>query len=224
MIFSDINPPLYLNPETLFLYGNPQNAFTEAKSLILTQPLAQKIFGEENPVGKVLELGEGSPYIVTGVLKKLPDNSHLQFDMLASFPYNWLLERQTAEKYKRDAPFYTYVMLTPGVDNTVVDKKIANFCHKYMPEISGKLEVYLQPLKELHLHSGKLELDHNHWRKVNIAHIYIFASIALLILVIACINFINLTTARSLRRSKEVGIRKMVGAQRFHLVMQFIQK
>jgi putative ABC transport system permease protein len=205
-----------------FLYGNSQNVLAEPKSLVLSQQLAKKIFGNENPVGKVLEIDEHSDYIVTGVLKKLPANSHLQFDMLASFPNDWLLERQTSEKYKRDAPFLTYIMLTPGVDHTVVDKKIANHCDKYLPKLSGKLGLYLQPLKKLHLHSGKLEFDHNHWRKVDIMFIYIFSSVALLILFIACINFINLSTARSIRRSKEVGIRKMVGAQRSHLIIQFI--
>ena len=205
-----------------FLYGNPQNVFAEPKSLILSQQLAQKIFGDENPVGKVLEIDEHSTCIVTGVLEKLPENSHLQFDMLVPFPNDWLLERQTSEKYKRDAPFLTYIMLTPGVDHKVVDKKIANHCDKYLPEFSGNLGLYLQPLKKLHLHSGKLEFDNNHWRKVDIMFIYIFSSVALLILFIACINFINLSTARSLRRAKEVGIRKMVGAQRSHLINQFI--
>ncbi len=205
-----------------FLYGNPQNAFLEPKSLILTQPLAQKIFGEDNPVGEVLEIDEHSSYIVTGVLKKLADNSHLQFNMLAPFPNDWMLERQTLERFKRDASFYTYIMLSPGVDHTVVDKKIAHHCQKYLPKYIGNLGLYLQPLKKLHLHSGKLAFDHNHWQKVDIMYVYIFSSVALLILLIACINFINLSTARSLRRSKEVGIRKMVGAQRSHLIIQFI--
>jgi putative ABC transport system permease protein len=205
-----------------FLYGNSQKALMEPKSLILSQQLSKKIFGDENPVGKILEIDEHSTATVTGVLKKLPDNSHLQFDMLALFPNKWLLERQTSEQYKRDAPFYTYIMLPPGVDHNEFNKKITRHCDKYLPELSGKLGLYLQPLNKLHLHSGKIEFDHNHWRKVDILFIYIFSSVAFLILFIACINFINLSMAQYLRRSKEVGIRKVIGAQRFHLIIQFV--
>ncbi len=205
-----------------FLYGNAQNAFKNPNSLILSKQLSEKIFGRENPVGKSITIAENNSYIISAVLKEIPNTSHLQINMLAPFPKSWLLEKQKSEKEKIDAGFYTYVMLESNIDPKSVDKKIAGICNKYHPDM--EIDVYLQSLKDMHLYSGKLEFDQINWKKFDIVFVYVLSFIAILILVIACINYINLTTARSLRRSKEVGIRKMIGAHRKQLTIQFISE
>jgi putative ABC transport system permease protein len=202
-----------------FAAGDPKNALSEPKSLVLTEETARKLFGDENPLGRVLELGGEPDYKVTGILKNIPGNSHLQFDMLTPFKSEWL--SNWLGSYQSGADFYTYLLLEHGVDYKALERKANGFFQKHAPDYAGSLTMYLQPLGDIHLHSRTLTYDLN-WRKTDITYIYIFSTIAFLILLVACINFVNLATSRSAGRAREVGIRKVVGARRSQLILQFL--
>ena len=201
------------------LQGDPQTALTKPQSVVLCEHLAAKYFKGENPVGQVLKLGtRGTEYTVTGVVEEVPQNSHLQFHILFSFdperlfgsPDSWL-----------GGAYPTYVVLKEGVDPVTVEAAIADLREKYMTaEAMQKVAYRLQPLTQIHLYSNLAgsELGENG----DIRYVYLFSTIALLVLVIACINYMNLATARAAQRAMEVGVRKTLGASRGDLVRRFM--
>ena len=196
--------------------GDPQKALKELYSIVITEEMAQKFFGDEDPLGKILNVGtEGrEDYKITGVLKNVPSNSQLQFDCLVSFSHQRGNIGWGAWNYN------TYILLHPNSPPHEIETKFPDFIGKYMGEKrKANTKLHLQPLTKIHLRS-KLRNDLATNR--DIAHIYIFSGIALLILIIACINFMNLSTARSAIRGKEVGMRKVVGAHRSQLIKQFL--
>ncbi len=197
--------------------GDPATALEEPYSVVLTKESAQRIFGDENPLGKVIQRNGKDDFKVTGVLKNVPATSHIHFDMLISII--------TSEEATRNAwgnTFaYTYLLLEKGADVKALEGKFGQFLQKYMAKFSEYFVMYLQPLREIHLHSSNIEYDLN-WKKTDVTYVYIFSAIALLILLIACINFMNLSTARSANRAREVGIRKVLGAGRLQLIGQFL--
>ncbi len=193
-----------------FIHGDPETALQDKYSVVLTQRAAQRYFGDENPVGKVLYLAaHDADFKVTGVIENIPPNSHLQFDMVSRV--EWLGEDRLARWSEWVAP--AYVILRPGATADSVNSKIAGIYREYIdPEYD--VEPVLQPLTRVHLY----------WygRTGSIVEIYIFSIIAVFILVMACINFMNLSTARSTQRAREVGLRKVVGATRFQVMKQFL--
>lgn len=201
--------------------GNPETALEAPYSIVLTRDVARRYFGEDDPVGKTLKLNNTEEYRVTGIITDPPAQSHIQYNILMS--YQTLITRDPSTNIWANWNYQTYIELAEDVDYKEFEKKFEAFNEKYigalMKAISGEVQNYLQPLTSIHLHS-KLEAEIG----VNgdIRYIYAFAAIAIFILVIACINFMNLSTARSANRAKEVGLRKVVGAERNSLVYQFL--
>jgi ABC-type antimicrobial peptide transport system permease subunit len=202
-----------------FVKANSATALSEPHSIVLTEEAAEKYFGQEEPVGQVLRINNRDDFLVTGVIKNIPENSHLKYDLLAPFIY--LQELGSSMEAWGTNWCYTYVLLRKNTPHTEVDKKIIDLIKKNNEgSVTG---IYLQPLTKIHLYSsGKYTADiggHG-----DIQYVRIFSAIAIFVLLIACINFMNLATARSERRAKEVGLRKVVGAQRHQLIKQFFSE
>ncbi|MFZ5517561.1 MAG: ABC transporter permease [Candidatus Zhuqueibacterota bacterium] len=202
-----------------FLKGDPKTALHDRYSIVLTERLAKKIFGDDEPMGKIVQMSD-TDLKVTGVMKDIPHNSHLQFDYI--FPVinmtEWRESKLDSWTYTQ---FTTYILTKKNIDLNDLKQKMAGMVIKNIPD--SKITLDLQPLKSVHLHSMHL----NSWNIVypnpgNITYIYIFSIVAILILALACINFTNLSTARSGARAKEIGIRKVTGAQRRDIIIQFL--
>jgi len=211
---------LFADPEFLeiftfpLVYGDPQTALNEPFSLLITERTAAKYFGKENPVGKIIPTSDEHRYKVTGVLQNIPKNSHLQFDYLGSFNTLYTIsERDWKTTEWLNNGLDTYLTLGPNVDIQQFDQKL----RKYDVEgFSGQIwSFHVQPLKNIHFNRATRGQG-------DIRYIYIFSAIGFFILLIACFNFINLSTARSATRIKEVGVRKVVGAYRFQLARQLL--
>ncbi|HEX9654599.1 MAG TPA: ABC transporter permease [bacterium] len=199
-----------------FIKGSPEAALTQPHSVVLTQDAAEKYFGQEEAVGQVLRLDNRHDFLVAGVIKNIPDNSHLKYDILAPFIY--LQELGSSMERWGSNWCYTYVRLQKDTPYQEVDKKIIDLIKKNNE--GSVTEIYLQPLTKIHLHSsGKYTADIGGHGDVQ--YVRIFSAIAVFVLLIACINFMNLATARSEKRAREVGLRKVVGAHRYQLIGQF---
>lgn len=206
-----------------YLKGDPDRYFSDLNSAVLTDKIATKYFGHEDPVGKVITINNEHSFRVSGVIKDPPLNSTFRFDFCIPFR---VIDRfgYNTRDYGWNT-YYCYVELPPETDYYAVNVKIRDFLMKKAndPETQtdtteiAPVELFLFPLTKLHLHSVT---GHGG----DIQYVYIFSAIALFILVIACINFMNLTTARAMRRSREVGLRKVAGADRKKLVYQFISE
>ena len=203
--------------------GNPETSLSDPTSILFSESLAKKYFGEEDPLGKTITYIEKHDFKVTGVFKDLPKNSH--FIIEAMVPFNTLatIENRRMDQWSSNS-FYTYFLLRGDADPDALEAKFPAFIDKYAGDDiwshgDEKTTFSLQPLTKIHLHSQiNFEISPNS----DIRYIYLFSSIAFLILVIACINYMNLATARSAKRTREVGMRKVVGAQRKQLVGQFL--
>ena len=205
-----------------FVSGDLNTALANPDNIIISEEIAEKYFGDEDPIGKTLNINNQDDYIVSAVFKKFPDNSHFIPEIIISWKANEskMLERGSNLENWGSNSYYTYVLLNDDANYIEVEKKISNFLIEQREEESTTT-LQLQPLKKIHLHSGsKYAADiQGHG---DIIYVKIFMSIAIFILVIACINFMNLSTARSERRSREVGIRKVAGAKRYNIINQFI--
>jgi putative ABC transport system permease protein len=209
--------------------GSPGTVLSRPNSVVITKKIASKYFGENNAVGKMLKIEfSGNPgtldFEITGVSENVPGNSHFHYNFLislVSFPDVINNPGWTANN------FISYFVLKEGSSRKELEAKLPEFTRKYMGgdkfdqwvAKGNYWEYYLQPLTEIHLHSdlsGEIEPNGN------AAYVYIFLLVAVFILLIACINFMNLTTAKSAARAKEVGIRKVVGSSRSNLVKQFL--
>jgi putative ABC transport system permease protein len=196
-----------------FVKGTAATAFSQLKAVVITESTAKKYFGTENPMGKMLEMDEMGPHLVTGVIKDIPRTTHFNFDFLIStrtiggnIDANWGFYN-----------FYTYIRIKPHTAIATVEAKIKAVFKKNQPE--NKNIFYTQALTAIHLHSNlKWELQSNG----DAGYIYIIITIGLFIIIIACINYINLSTARSSLRAKEIGVRKVAGAAKSALIRQFI--
>ena len=215
------------------IQGNAEEALSRPRHLAINQTQAKKYFGDEDPMGKVLKLDNDEDWIVSGVFEDIPDNSHFHFDFILSFitregDYNnqeWLSQN-----------YDTYLVINENADIAQVQQKIneiaiqkmgvelqqyLNMSFEQFKEGGNNFEYFLQPLSDIHLKStgyGGFEPEGD------ITYVYIFTAIAVFILVIACINFMNLSTARSANRAKEVGVRKVLGSYRSQLIGQFISE
>ncbi|MFA5971334.1 MAG: ABC transporter permease [Lentimicrobiaceae bacterium] len=196
--------------------GNPSQVLKLTNNVVITETSAKKYFGEDNPVGKTLLIGTRQmPFLVTGVAKDCPDNSQLKFDFIASF--SSLGENQ--EQTYFNANYTTYLLLKDKNSIASLQKKIEPFMKKEMKNEKGTyINYYLEPLTQVHLYSPYDAMVPN----TNIVYIYIISGVALLILLIACFTYINLSTVKSIGRAKEVGIRKVAGANKKQIFWQFI--
>ena len=205
------------------LRGNPKEVLAVHNGIVLTEKLAEKYFGKEDPIGKVLRINDNSNLTVTGLLKNVPGNSHFQFDALISTS-GILNNPQYGLQSWGDISLNTYLLLDENVDYLEFQKKFPDFEETrmgFLKQANVVFDLYLQPLSSIHLHSHlRGELGTNG----DIKYIYIFSAIAIFILLIACINYMNLASARSFKRAKEVGMRKIHGAIKGQLVRQFLSE
>ena len=200
--------------------GNPATVLKDPGSVVLTEATAKKYFGKDDPIGKVLELSKHLQLKVTGIAKNAPSNSHLNFDLVVPlsnyFNQDWF-------NVWINNNFFTYVLLNEQANEAELEKRFPQFMDKYMGKdmarMGAKVSLSLTPLSEIYFEQASAFDNVKHGDK---KVVYIFLSIAVLILLIACINFMNLSTIRAVERSKEVGLRKVMGAMRNHLVWQFI--
>lgn len=203
-----------------FIHGNAENALNRPCSIVLTESFAHKFFGDENPLGKMLLLNNNTEMTITAVIKDHPAGTHFQYEALVPWSFSF---RQGEDNAWYGWHVYHYMLLDPKVSKSEFEAKLPEFFTTYMKEtydrINGSAEMFLQPLKSIHLHSNVTwEMYPNN----DIVNIYIFASIALFLIVIASINYMNLSTARANRRSKEIAVRKIVGSHKSLLIIQFI--
>jgi len=210
----------FTDPEFLEIFtfplmsGNQRSALDDPFSLLITQRMAVKYFGEENPLGKTISTSDNHVYKVTGMLQNVPENSHLKFDFLASFNTLYSIwDRDWKSDNWLNNGFDTYLTLPANTDQHQFDEKL----RKYDLEGFGNKiwSFHVQPLKDIHFNRAT-------GGDGDIRTIYIYSAIGLFILIIACFNFINLSTARSASRAKEVGVRKVVGAHKRQLIRQLM--
>jgi len=206
--------------------GDMHSALKEPFSVLLTQEMAEKYFGSEEPVGKILQIevwyGEKKhDYKIRGVLKNIPENSHFTYDFLVSYNTLHTLKRggkDSVETWDYYEP-KTYVRLESHASPMDLEEKFPSFLRKYKGEESESERLHLQPLTDIHLGGNlRFELETNSDMK----YIYLFSAIGFFIMLIACLNYINLSIARSAKRTVEVGMRKVVGANKAQLIMQFL--
>ncbi|SDK99334.1 putative ABC transport system permease protein [Catalinimonas alkaloidigena] len=208
-----------------FVAGNPERALYEPFTLLISDEMAEKYFGTTDAVGKTLLLDGQHLFRVTGVIRSYPDNSHIHFPLLANYEsmlatlpeggrdnlaQNWIISHS-----------FTYVLLHPQQSYRAVNAKMRGFLdQRSTAPLKDQQTFTLQPLLDLHLHAPAFQAVSE--PTGDITYVYVFIAIALVTLLIACINFINLTTARSLQRAREVGMRKVLGAERTQLIGQFL--
>ncbi len=215
--------------------GNPVTALLKPNTVAISQALAERVFGGKDPIGKIFEFNSDfnsdvANYEVTAVYQDIPDNTHFRFDLIVSMES---LE-ESRDPIWLNQNFQTYIQFSPGTDVSEFGRKMQGMVRKYMgPELQkflGKsieefeqdgnsIALYLQPVKDIHLKSNLVaEIEGNG----DLKYVYIFSAIAVFILLIASINYMNLATARSSDRAKEVGLRKVMGAYKSQLMLQFI--
>lgn len=203
-----------------FLSGERATALNEPNSVVLTEQVAKKYFGSQNPVGKTIKIDK-TDFAVKGVLANLPEHFHLDFNFLVPLASAGLpKDRMQSWEWQQ---FYTYIKLKPGTNAGQLQNKFFAAVKKeaYLILQKGGMtyQPFLQPLKDIHLNSADFVYDNA--KRGNITYVKGLTIIALFVLIIACFNFINLATARSFRRAKEIGVRKVIGADRKQLIIQF---
>lgn len=203
------------------LNGDRKTALNSADGVLITQDIAKKYFGSEDAVGKMIRVNNNENFVVKGVLANAPSNAHFQFDII--FPMATLArtDYDLINKVWGNFNFYTYIQFHNNFNKAAIPgiiKKIQAI-HRAHNGDGLKVDFHLQPLPDIHLHSD-LQIDLP--GQGNIQYVNIFFIVAIFILAVACINFMNLATARSARRAKEVGLRKVVGASRYQVMLQFL--
>lgn len=191
------------------LKGDPETVLASRESIVITERTAVKYFGNEDPIGKSLLINNSIELVITGILKDVPQNSHLQFDFLV--PMRLMGERAEIS-WSWEAR--TYLLLQKNVSWRDFEKKVSGFIMEHDKRTVQKITLYIQPLSKIHLYAIR--------GTDPVIYVYIFLTIAVAILIIACINFINLSTARSNTRAKEIGMRKVVGADKADIIRQFM--
>jgi len=205
-----------------FIKGNANSALKDLYSIVLTESTAKALFGDADPMGKSVRFDNSQNMVVTGVMRDIPANATLRFNYLVPFAYSeatqgWIRDGRTRWTYNS---FSAYVALAPGVTYGQVAPKIRDIVNKRSPEMrSLKPEVIMHPLADWHLYN-----DFKNGKAVGgfVEYVRLFSIIGMLVLAIACINFMNLSTARSEKRAREVGVRKAIGSARIDLVYQFL--
>ncbi|TLV03039.1 ABC transporter permease [Dyadobacter luticola] len=213
--------------------GNAKTALVEPRTIVISETLANKYFGKENALGKTLKFKEwNETYKVTGVMKDMPKNSHFRYEMLGSMSSN----PDSKSTSWMTSEFFTYLLLPEGYDYKRLEAKLPQTVAKYMgPQLKqamgltlsefrkkgNDIGLYLQPLTDIHLRS---DFEYDLSPKGDMNYVYIFSAVAIIMLMIACINFMNLSTAGSSKRAREVGVRKVMGSEKIELIGQFLME
>ncbi len=199
--------------------GDPVKALLEPNAMVISAEMAKKYFGDDEPMGKVITVDQKKSFQITGVLAKTPYRSHLTFDYLVSLAAaNELKINQNRGHFG----YFTYLLLSPNSSPSLIEERSFEFISKLIgQEVADRIFIKLQPLPRIHLYSKR---DYDTPAGGNILVIYLVLMMAFLILLLACINYMNLATARATVRFKEIGVRKAVGAERWKLVMQFLME
>ena len=212
-----------------FIEGNPYSALANPNNIVLSEEIARKIFLNESALGKVIHISSSTngdhDFLVSGVFRPIPHPSHIDgrffISMMGGTVENFIKDHKN--DLASNNMYYTYLLLKPNADAKKLESKFPAFIDKYAGKNLKAMGYYrkqfLVPVKDIHLHSG---MDSNVTAAGSVTYLYILASIAVFTLLIACINFMNLSTARSSKRSSEVGIRKVLGAERQSLIRQFL--
>ncbi len=207
--------------------GDPKSALKTASDVVITENIAKKYFGSDDPIGKIIKVENKYPLTVSGVMANVPPNSHFSVTILVSFKALIELDpegyQDKMQNWTKGVDNHTYLLLRENCDVAELEKKFPALIERHAGDIlrilGGKMAFFLQPLRRIHLHSKlKAELSENG----DAAYVYAHIIVALFILIIACVNFMNLSTARAAGRAQEVGIRKVLGARRGQLVSQFL--
>lgn len=204
------------------LRGKREDVLQKPNSIVLTQASADKLFGKQDPIGKTIThyADDTVSYMVTGIMEDVPQNSQMQFDGLMSFS---TFAKPEMMDWWGGNWMDTYFELAPGTNIAEMTKKFPGYLKKHLREDNWKYyELFLLPLKDIHAGATDIGLDYVNYQKFDKNYTNIFSIIAFIVLVIACVNFMNLSTARSAERAREVGIRKSIGALRLQLSLQFI--
>ena len=216
-----VDPPFLDMFSFDWMAGNKRTALQDPLSIVLSESTAKKFFGNENPINKIVSM-DGEPILVTGVIADPPQTSHLQFQAL--MPMNMLKKWAPGLNLDRwgGGTFHTYLLLQEGVDPTALQADLTEFIMEKIPDMTAlgmTYEYFLQPMQDIHLQSN---LRYDYTSNGNLQSVWILFSVAVLILALACINYINLATASAISRSKEVGIRKVIGARINQLITQHL--
>jgi ABC-type antimicrobial peptide transport system permease subunit len=197
-----------------FIEGNRYSALDNPNAIVITEQIAEKYFGRENPIGQILTMDGRLDFTVTGLIKDVPSHSHLQFDMVV--PFDVVEKLGWVTDVWDFSMALTYIQLDESVDHRVFEKKIAGLIKSYDKDTN--IELFLKPLTKIYLFSSYDKPD----GQGRIQYVYVFSLLGVLILIVACINFMNLATARSEYRSREIGMRKVIGASKAHIIRQFL--
>lgn len=204
--------------------GNPHTALADPFSIVLTESAAKKYFGNTNPIGKPILLTGGHFMThITGIMKDIPENSQIKADIIISWPTMKIFGDSTSDQNWADIRSSTYLLLKPGSNPANLESKFPAFLKNRSAAQTGQsnmhFSLFLEPLLDVHLKSGRGGMDTG-----NISNVYIFTIIGVFVILIASINYVNLTTVRATERAKEVGIRKVVGAERNLIARQFLSE
>lgn len=218
LVIADPNVFDFFNLE--FVTGDPDSALNGPLDIVLTERAAERYFGDEDPIGQTLNLMDQADVTVRAIIKDLPDNTHMEFEILGSIEAIPLMMGPSELESWGSNNYYTYVRLPAGYDPAALEAQFNDFLVRHWSEnAESTSRLNLQRLTDIHLTSNR----DGEWRtNGSSAVVYTFSAVALFVLLIACINFMNLTTARSTQRAREVGIRKVVGANRSQLITQFM--
>ncbi|MFC1563420.1 ABC transporter permease [candidate division KSB1 bacterium] len=218
--FYFVDPDIFETFSFRFITGDPETALEDRLSLVITESTAEKYFGEDDPMGKVVSIN-GNDLAVTGVIEDVPENSHITFDFLGSMKIFDNNSNMMQNWYS--TMFLTYIEIPENVDPADVGEKIKMIAHNYegqqFEEWKEERLHFIQPITDVYLGES---LRFEPGSKGSMKNIYMLIIIAALTLIVACVNFMSLSTSRSVNRAKEVGMRKVVGAKRFQLIRQFL--
>ncbi len=202
------------------LLGNSESALSQPNSIAISSSLAERLFGHADPLGKTIRLDDRHDVTVTAVLQQIPGNTHFDFDALASFDLMYARKERKYIDGWTSQYFKTYLQLVPGTDIQTLRDKLPAFVNTYRGDPENNL-LRLEPVAAIHLHGhNNFELTENS----DVRYLYFYTSIAFFILLIACFNYVNLFTARATLRHREIGVRKLLGAQQGQLKMQFLSE
>ncbi len=204
------------------IQGAPNEVLFHPKSIVLTETCAKKFFGDKNAIGEIIRINDRTSYKVTGVMEDVPANSELQFEMLVTMDIRDPNSRFFRQNNWGNISMYSYVLLDKNADYHKLEEKFDEFKVRHTQQLIDMgvhFDLFLQPLADIHLYS---DLERETPSSGDITYVYLFSAIAIFILFIACINYMNLASARSFKRAKEVGMRKIHGAVRPQLIRQFL--